>query len=164
VGRYERVFAQLRKELEPRAAEVAQLLALRDPQEQARRVRPPTPLGSAVGEAFAAAMDLPVLVRLFCAAATRDRLEPCDRPFAQRTRHALATLPAAENPYLWQVLAGRYPPGAEAPWFGVPAPECLPEITWTTAFMIDALRRSPGSYDFVHLSNILDWLSPDEAR
>lgn len=163
-GRYERVFARLREELQPYAAEMKQLLALRDPAEQARRAAPPTALGRALDEAFERAMGLPILVRLFGEAATRNRVEPFDRHFARRTRHALATLSAADNPYLWQVLAGRYPPGTQAPWLVAPAPDHLPELTWTTALMTDALRRSPGSYDFVHLSNILDWLSAEEAR
>jgi S-adenosylmethionine-diacylglycerol 3-amino-3-carboxypropyl transferase len=163
-GRYERVFAQLRKQLEPHAAEVAQLLTLRDPAEQARRVAPTTSLGQALDEAFSQAMDLPILVHLFGEAATRNRVEPFARHFARRTRQVLGTLSAADNPYLWQVLAGRYPPGAEAPWLAAPAPGPLPEITWNTTVMTEALRRAPGAYDFVHLSNILDWLSPAEAQ
>ncbi len=30
--------------------------------------------------------------------------------------------------------------------------------------MTEALRGAAGIYDFIHLSNILDWLSPEEAR
>jgi S-adenosylmethionine-diacylglycerol 3-amino-3-carboxypropyl transferase len=164
-GRYERVFARLRKLLEPHAADVTQLLALRDPAEQARRVAPATSLGQALDEAFTQAMDLPILIHLFGEGATRNRVEPFARHFARRTRQVLETLPAADNPYLWQVLAGRYPPGVEAPWLAAPAPRSLPEITWNTTVMTEALRRAPGGgYDFVHLSNILDWLSPGEAQ
>lgn len=163
-GRYERVFVQLRRNLEPRAAEVAHLLSLRDPEEQARRVASLTPLGQAMDTAFERAMDLPNLIHLFGEGATRNRVEPFAHHFARRTRHVLATLPASDNPYLWQVLAGRYPPRAEAPWLAASSPDQLPQITWNTTVMTEALRRSPGSYDFVHLSNILDWLSPEEAR
>jgi S-adenosylmethionine-diacylglycerol 3-amino-3-carboxypropyl transferase len=163
-GRYEHVFAQLRAELQPYAPEVVRLLSLRDRTEQARRADPTTPLGRALDAAFDRAMDLPILIRLFGEGATRNRVEPFARHFARRTRHALATLPAADNPYLWQVLAGRYPPGAEAPWLAGPAPERLPEVTWNTTVMTEALRRAPAEYDFVHLSNILDWLSPEEGR
>jgi S-adenosylmethionine-diacylglycerol 3-amino-3-carboxypropyl transferase len=162
-GRYEHVFARLRKEFEPQAAAVGDLLGLHDPIEQARRVDAATPLGRALDEAFERAMDLSTLTRLFGEGATRNRVEPFACHFARRTRHALATLPAADNPYLWQILAGRYPTGAEAPWLSQPAPVRLPEITWNTTVMTDALRQSPGEFDFVHLSNILDWLSPEEA-
>jgi S-adenosylmethionine-diacylglycerol 3-amino-3-carboxypropyl transferase len=163
-GRYERVFAQLRRYLEPQAAEVEQLLPLRDPAEQAHRVAAATPMGQTLDKAFERALDLPILIRLFGEGATRNRVEPFARHFARRTRHVLATLPAAGNPYLWQVLAGRYPPGAEAPWLAAPSPDRLPQITWNTTTMNEALRRSPGRYDLVHLSNILDWLDPEEAR
>jgi S-adenosylmethionine-diacylglycerol 3-amino-3-carboxypropyl transferase len=163
-GRYERVFAQLRAELRPHAAEVEGVLSLRDPAEQARRADPGTPLGQALDAAFDQAMDLPILIRLFGEGATRNRVEPFARHFARRTRHALATLPAADNPYLWQVLAGCYPPCAAALWLDEPAPERLPVITWTTTLMTEALRRAPAEYDFVHVSNILDWLSPEEGR
>jgi S-adenosylmethionine-diacylglycerol 3-amino-3-carboxypropyl transferase len=163
-ARYERVFAESRNQLRPHAAEVEELLTLRDPAEQARRVAPDTALGRALDGVFGRAMDLPILVRLFGEGATRNRVEPFASHFARRTRHVLATLPAADNPYLWQVLAGRYPPGAPAPWLTEPAPERLPEITWHTAFMTEALRRAPAAFDFVHLSNILDWLRPEEAR
>jgi S-adenosylmethionine-diacylglycerol 3-amino-3-carboxypropyl transferase len=30
--------------------------------------------------------------------------------------------------------------------------------------MAEALEAAPASFDFVHLSNILDWLSPEKAR
>jgi S-adenosylmethionine-diacylglycerol 3-amino-3-carboxypropyl transferase len=30
--------------------------------------------------------------------------------------------------------------------------------------MTESLRAFPGEFDFVHLSNILDWLNPAEAR
>jgi S-adenosylmethionine-diacylglycerol 3-amino-3-carboxypropyl transferase len=163
-GRYERVFAHLRAELAPHAAELERLLSLGDPREQSRRAEPDTPLGRALDDAFDRAMSLPILVRLFGEGATRNRVEPFARHFARRTRHALATLPAIDNPYLWQVLAGRYSPNVAAPWLAQPAPKRLPEITWTTSVMTDALRHAAGAYDLVHLSNILDWLSPEEAR
>jgi S-adenosylmethionine-diacylglycerol 3-amino-3-carboxypropyl transferase len=143
--------------------DVRQLLSLRDPAEQARRSAPETPLGQALDEAFERVMDLPILVRLFSEGATRNRAESFARHFARRTRHVLETLPAADNPYLWQVLVGRHPPGHEAPWLAAPAPDRLPQLTWNTTFMTAVLQRSAGHYDFVHLSNILDWLSPEEA-
>src|SRR6202011_5138275 len=98
--------------------------------EQARRVAPGTSLGRALDDAFDEVMALPNLVRLFGATATNNRCEPFARHFARRTRHALATLPAADNPYLWQVLAGRYPVGTPAPWLTEPAPERSPEVIW----------------------------------
>jgi S-adenosylmethionine-diacylglycerol 3-amino-3-carboxypropyl transferase len=162
-GRYERVFAQLRKHLESHAEALEQLLSLRDPAEQARRADPATALGRALDEAFDRAMALPILVRLFGEGATRNRVEPFSRHFARRTRCILAALPAADNPYLWQVLAGRYPPRAAAPWLAEPPPQRMPNVAWHVTAMTEALRGAAGKYDFIHLSNILDWLSPQEA-
>ncbi|HEY7423431.1 MAG TPA: DUF3419 family protein [Gemmataceae bacterium] len=163
-GRYERVFAQLRMELSPVAAELEALLCLRDPAEQARRADPGTVLGRSLDEAFDRAMALPNLVRLFGEGATRNRREPFARHFARRTRHALATLLAADNPYLWQMLHGRFPDGVRYPWLSMPRPRRMPEVAWSTGVMAEALAQMPGAFDFVHLSNILDWLPPEEAR
>jgi S-adenosylmethionine-diacylglycerol 3-amino-3-carboxypropyl transferase len=163
-GRYERVFAALRAELAPVAAELGALLSLRDPAEQTARAAPTTDLGRALDAAFDRVMDLPNLVRLFGEEATRNRREPFARHFASRTRHTLATLPAADNPYLGQVLAGRYPPRTAAPWLTMTAPARPPEMTPAVAGMDEELAAESGGFDFVHLSNILDWLSPGAAR
>lgn len=163
-GRYERCFAQLQQRLSGHRDELVALLRLRDPAEQARRAAPDTPLGRALDEAHGDPLDLAPLVRLFGEGATRNPAEPFSRHFARRMRHALATLPAADNPYLWQVLLGRYPEGCPAPWLDCPAPPAWPRITEERAYMADALANAePASFDFVHLSNILDWLDPAEA-
>jgi S-adenosylmethionine-diacylglycerol 3-amino-3-carboxypropyl transferase len=163
-GRYERLFVQLRRRLETHTNELVSLLVLRDSAEQARRVERQTDLGRALDTAFDEVMALPNLVGLFGEEATRNPAEPFARHFARRTRHVLATLPAAENPYLWQLLAGRYPDETPVPWLVADPPERLPEFTWTVAKMDDALATAPGPFDFVHLSNILDWLSPGAAK
>lgn len=163
-GRYERVFAQLRRELGPRHAEIEMLLQLADPAEQARRIDTGTALGAALDHAFEHAMDLPILVRLFGEGATRNPVETFARHFIRRTRHALRTLPAATNPYLWQVLLGRYPASTPAPWLSLPRMAKLLPVSWASGVMMaDFLRTTTESFDFIHLSNILDWLSPAEA-
>src|SRR5258705_13576674 len=105
-------------------------------------------------------MSLPNLVGLFGAAATRNRCEPFSRHFARRTRHALASLPAADNPYLWQMLQGRFPEAIVYPWLNAASPDRMPEVEWTVTSMADALLGFLEAFDFIHLSNILDWLSP----
>src|SRR5262249_46390187 len=59
---------------------------------------------------------------------------------------------------------GCYPVQAPAPWLTAHPLARMPEISWSVAPMDDALPAAPGPFDFVHLSNILDWLSPDAAR
>ena len=143
---------------------LTEVLQLRDPEEQARRVAPSTPLGRALEESFCAVLALPNLARLFGAEATKNPVESFAQHFLRRTRHAFATLPAADNPFLWQMLACDFPPGNVPQWLAAPSPAQFPEMTWTTGLMNDALADAgPGAFDFVHLSNILDWLAPAEA-
>ena len=163
-GRYEAVFVALRKALEGVADEIDAALRLHDPAEQERRVAPSTALGRALDEALDMEMALPILVRLFGEEATKNPVEPFARHFARRIRHVMATLPAGRNPYLWQMLKGCYPKESAAPWLLKPAPARMPQVTWSVEFMAEALESAPASFDFVHLSNILDWLAPEKAR
>jgi S-adenosylmethionine-diacylglycerol 3-amino-3-carboxypropyl transferase len=163
-GRYECVFAALRTALDDYVDDLEALLRLNDPAEQQRRVAPATALGRALDDALDTVMALPNLVRLFGEEATKNPVEPFSRHFAHRIRHVLATLPAGRNPYLWQMLKGCYPDGSASPWLSEPVPTRMPQVTWSVRFMAEALEAAPGSFDFVHLSNILDWLSPEKAQ
>lgn len=163
-GRYEGLFSRLRGAFSEVAGDVEALLRLRDPIEQSRRAGPYTRLGKTLDAAFDSVMALPNLIGLFGEGATRNRCEPFSRHFAGRTRLVLATLPAADNPYLWQLLRGAFPDGVAYPWLSAPKPVRLPEVQWTVGSMADALRGCREEFDMIHLSNILDWLSPEEAR
>jgi S-adenosylmethionine-diacylglycerol 3-amino-3-carboxypropyl transferase len=109
-------------------------------------------------------MALPNLVRLFGPEATRNSREPFSRHFANRTRRAVATLPTHDNPYLWQLLLGRFPPGFRYPWLDMASPARMPQITEFIGSMDSALTGSDTEFDLIHLSNILDWLDPEQAR
>jgi S-adenosylmethionine-diacylglycerol 3-amino-3-carboxypropyl transferase len=163
-GRYERVFAELRIALSSVEQELAALLSLRDPHEQTARAAPDTCLGAAIDRALDDVMALPNLIALFGEGATRNRVKPFARHFARRTRCALASFPASENPYFWQMYRGCYPNGEAAPWFTARAALPFPHISWAQVSMIHALKDVHEDFDFVHLSNILDWLSHEEAR
>ena len=76
----------------------------------------------------------------------------------------IETLSARTNPFLAQLLSGRFVPGQPHRWISLPCPARLPEVAWELAYMVPALQRQPRTFDLVHLSNILDWLSPAEAR
>ena len=164
VGRYEVLFSKLREALSDAQDELVTLLELHDPAEQSRRADPATHLGRTLDGAFDSVMALPNLLALFGEAATRNCCEPFSRHFARRTRHVLATLPAADNPYLWQMLQGRFPKEIVYPWLNAASPSRMPEVEWTVASMADALPSFSEAFDFIHLSNILDWLAPDEVR
>jgi len=115
IGRYEQLFRALQEQLGERRAELEALLELEDLAEQERRVAPATALGRHLDASLDAVMALPNLVRLFGNDATNNPAEPFGRHFARRIRHVLSTLPARQNPYLWQMLLGRYPSSNTAP-------------------------------------------------
>jgi S-adenosylmethionine-diacylglycerol 3-amino-3-carboxypropyl transferase len=163
-GRYEILFHHLRARLRPHQSEIAELFALSDPIEQALRVAQETPLGLALDEAFHSVMRLENLVCLFGDEATRNARISFSQHFAEQTRRAFSMMPARENPFLAQLLLGEFVNGATYDWLQRPSPNCWPEILYTRSTALDALAAlPPGSVDFVHLSNILDWLSPGAA-
>lgn len=160
-GRYERLFAALRAELAEHAQDLESLMGLRDPAEQARRCAPGAPLGRALDAALVRTLALPHLEALFPAAAA-DRVTAFPLHFARRIRRGLAAGPAADNPYLSQVLLGRFH-GPVAPWLAAPSPSRLPEIRWHVCDLGEHLARLHDEVDVVHLSNILDWSTAQRA-
>jgi S-adenosylmethionine-diacylglycerol 3-amino-3-carboxypropyl transferase len=164
VGRYEMVFAALRRSLADCEDEIEAALGLRDPLEQAQLMEPATAVGRRLDEALDEVMFLPNLVALFGEEATNNPVELFSRHFARRIRHVLSSLPADHNPYLWQMLMGRYPVDGSSPWLQEASPVQLPQVTWSVRFMAEELEAMPASFDFIHLSNVLDWLSPEQAR
>jgi S-adenosylmethionine-diacylglycerol 3-amino-3-carboxypropyl transferase len=163
-GRYEAVFAELRRILLPEADELTRILNLNDPVPQAALVAPHTHLGRAFDAAFALVMSQENLVQLFGAEATNNRAKPFAQHFADRTRESLARSGAADNPYLWQVLQGRFPPKVVPRWLAIPCCSKMPSLEFSVARMADVLAAARCEFDIVHLSNILDWLSPENAR
>ena len=163
-GRFEFLFAALREALHDCMEPLEAVLSLGDPACQAERTAPQTTLGRCIDRAMADVMRMPNLVRLFGEAAVRNPAAPFSTHFQERLRHVLATLPANDNPYLWQMLKGCYPPGSVAPWLARPRPARIPSVTWELGAMADTLAERPSAFDFVHLSNILDWLDPEDAR
>lgn len=151
-GRYEHVFLAVRDALGKTRSDLEAQLGLANPT-----------LGQTLDAALAEVMALPNLVRLFGEEATRNPVMPFHRHFAERVRWALASLPAADNPYLWQMLLARYPARAGAPWLLADSPNSMPLVTLECGFMQTALEPRREEFDFVHLSNILDWLAPERA-
>jgi S-adenosylmethionine-diacylglycerol 3-amino-3-carboxypropyl transferase len=162
-GRYECLFAALQKVISEQSEELVAILSLSDTNEQNRRIAPNTNFGRLLDQALDEVMALTNLVQLFGKEATANPVDEFSRHFAKRIRHACATFPAANNPYLWQMLYGRYPGSVFSPWLSQPLPAVLPEITYRQQFIIDALQDQPDTFDFVLLSNILDWLSDSQA-
>ena len=162
-GRYELLFARLRKEIREYDGELHALLLNREPVDGRCPVAADTPLGRCLDEALERVMALPNLIRLFGTEATQNSREPFSHHFARRIRHALATLPASDNPYLWQMLLGRFPQGISYPWINARCPTPMPRVTFAIGPFNASLVEARDCFDFVHLSNILDWLNPQQA-
>jgi len=163
-GRYEQLFVALRRALLDAAPAVQGLLASTIPADQARLVAPGTVLGAHLARALDQTMALEHLVALFGHAATGNAVQPFAAHFTQRLLAVVRTLPAATNPYLWQLLDGRYPPHHPADWFLQPFGGHQARITWHQATMDQALAAEDRRFHLIHLSNILDWLDPAQAR
>lgn len=135
-GRYERCFAEL------------------------RRVKAG---GADLDEALMRVMALPNLVTLFGHEAAQNPRRPFHEHFAWRTRVALARADAETNPFLRQMYAGTFAPGHRYDWLKTDG-AIRAEVVWHQGRMLEVLTSMPAaSVDMVHLSNILDWLSPAQA-
>ena len=154
-GRYERLFAQLCHELSAQGVSLSELLA----------AAPGSAL--ALDNALAKVMSLPNLVGLFGPEATQNPRKPFHEHFGERIREALRNEAApAINPFLWQMLAGTFAPMSPYDWLDETIQEqpIKPEIRQVRGKMREVLDdMQEQSADFVHLSNILDWLSPNQA-
>lgn len=135
-GRYERCFAEL------------------------RRVRAG---GAELDEALMQVMSLTNLVTLFGHEAAQNPRRPFHEHFAWRTRVALARAGAETNPFLRQMYAGAFAQGHRYDWLETEG-AMRAEVVWQQGRMMEVLAGMPAtSADMVHLSNILDWLSPAQA-
>lgn len=162
VGRYERVFRALQLSLGGSARELH--AALRSSGANRGAFASDTDLGRTLDEALEQVMSLSNLVRLFGKDATSNPEKPFHIHFADRIRWIMENGQADTNPYLWQMLTGTYPQDRFAPWLTRQAMARSPDITESCSRMEQALARERGAYDFIHLSNILDWLSPEDAE
>jgi S-adenosylmethionine-diacylglycerol 3-amino-3-carboxypropyl transferase len=159
-GRYEVTFAELRARLAPWREALDELLASPLPVADFDA----SPLAAALDETFAEVMSLQNLVRLFGLEATQNPRRPFGVHFAARTRETIGRIAPRSNPFLRQILAGDFHPAFRYDW--LQASHVLPaRPEWHHGKMNEVLESMrAGSADLVHLSNILDWLSPSEAQ
>lgn len=106
------------------------------------------------------------LIMLFGEEATQNSVKPFYQHFYQQTIAALesSTLQACHNPFLHQMLFGKFLSSAVYPWLALPVQKTTVSIKYQSDFMFDALHKSKESYDFIHLSNICDWLDKYQAQ
>lgn len=113
-GRYELLFARLQSSLACWQTELDFFLSLNDVSQQGRFAEE-SGLGNAFNQAFNDIFALTNLLPLFGEQATQNALKPFALHFRERLQCVIENLPNASNPYLHQLLAGRYG-DAPAPW------------------------------------------------
>ncbi|RBP48006.1 S-adenosylmethionine-diacylglycerol 3-amino-3-carboxypropyl transferase [Roseimicrobium gellanilyticum] len=165
-GRYEFTFARLREAMNGQGEDLMRILQSRNGSQVLESLEPGTAVGDALDGNLASVMSLQNLVCLFGVEATQNPHQPFHRHFGGRIRHAVAQLPANANPFLWQMLVGRFPHEVSYDWIqnchGHPTARTEPE--YMRGRMNEVLESLEAeSVDLVHLSNILDWLPEEEA-
>lgn len=163
-GRYESVFRQISNLVESLPDDVLDLLCLEDSSAQARWLRSHPNFVAGLLESFDRVMCLENLVALFGATATQNPVMEFPTHFFQRTIHALHCFNASANHFLWQVLASSAKSKPVAPWFDLPVQRVGAELRYEPATVQNYLAQTDIQFDYIHLSNVLDWLTEDEAR
>ncbi|HMP53240.1 MAG TPA: DUF3419 family protein [Candidatus Melainabacteria bacterium] len=150
-GKYEAVFAALRKDFEKSGGTIELLL---DGDSYAQQT---------LEHAFARVMSQKNLMAIFGEDATANKARPFWQHFHNQTEMVLFFRSAARNPYLYQMLTGSFPDNSAYPWLSAPSKEIDTDIDYYIDTVSNHISNQPSaSLDFVHLSNILDWL-PEEA-
>ncbi len=162
IGKYELLFKRLEFAIN-QPEKINLLLKLNTLEEQKQFLDSEALFLKDLNHAFQAVMSLPVLVTLFGTGATQNTVMPFSDHFNQRTLEAIKTLPAASNPFLSQLLKGQFTSDSIYPWLGLAQKSSNTEMAYCLATMADALLESKEQYDFIHLSNILDWLNKEQG-
>jgi S-adenosylmethionine-diacylglycerol 3-amino-3-carboxypropyl transferase len=164
-GRYEKVFEELRHELADYKAELASLFLFTDIAAQSNFIASGTKLGTALDAALDKVMSQDNLVKIFGEKATANRVQDFSRHFAERIRVYAARHVASSSPWLAHMLLGHFEHEQMFPWLTTTCIRPLPKIDYYQGFMNTALEQSESArYHVIHLSNIIDWLSPEEAE
>lgn len=163
-GRYESVFRQISNSIARHPDDVLDLLRLESARDQARWLQSKPEFVARLLESFNQVMDLENLVVLFGETATQNRVMPFSTHFFQRTIHALHCFNASTNHFLWQVLATSADSKPFAQWLKLPRQKVSVDTCFTSDTLQNYLAEVDVNFDYIHLSNVLDWLSEDEAR
>ncbi len=164
IGRYEIVFGAVSRLLADDHEDISQLLMQNDFQQRISLLESMQGFLNRLESVLNRVMALPNLVHLFGEEATRNRLQDFSAHFFQRTQWAITQLPTESNHYLWQVLLNQSPPGHSVPWLSMKLPNRLPTKTFHQESIEEYLGKCERIFDYIHLSNVLDWLSDDQAR
>ena len=164
IGRYEMVFGEVSRRLEMNHDEIVNLLMQDDPEKRTRKLENMVDFVYRLRETLNDVMNLSNLVELFGEEATRNRLQDFSDHFFQRIMWAFRQLPTQSNHFLWQVLLGRSPPHHSIPWLRMPLPHRNVQMEFHECSVEDYLFKSEQTFNYIHLSNVLDWLTDEQAR
>ena len=161
-GRYEACFAHGANMLQRHA--IVDLLACDQVSAQAALLQPGSALALALEQMCDEVFALPNLIGLFGEAATQNPARTFHAHFLDQLFRAFSAFPANRNPWLWSMLTHPGHSGPLPPWLDLPRQEHLPTLHVVPARMHDVLAGNEQRWDVIHLSNILDWLTPDQAQ
>ncbi len=161
-GRYEACFAHCADMLQGYA--IVELLRCAQPSAQAALLQPGSALALALEQVCAEVFALPHLISLFGEAATQNPARTFRAHFLDQLFRAFSLFPAHSNPWLWSMLAHPGQGGPVPPWLELPRQEHLPTLHVVPTRMHDVLAGNEKRWDVIHLSNILDWLTPEQAQ
>lgn len=82
----------------------------------------------------------------------------------ERTRHALRELPTHDNPYLAYILTGNFPPEALPLYLRPEHEEAIRSRLDRVRPFHGPVQEAPGEFDGFNLSDLFEYLSPDEHR
>ena len=164
IGRYEMVFGEIARRLAADHDDIVNLLLQNDRQERRCMLETKADFVARLRATLHEVLDLSNLVELFGEEATRNRLQDFSNHFFQRIKWAINRLPTHSNHYLWQVLLSRSPPQHSVPWMKMPLADRVPTVEFHECSIEGYLTKCKQQFDFIHLSNVLDWLSVEQAQ
>lgn len=161
-GRYERLFALFREQLRECREDIEGLFRARSVEEQ-RRILAREHVCKAVERAFACVMDIGILRALFGECATQNRVLEFATHFFQRTMHYLENNLASESPFAAKLLLGRFYGSVVYSWMELPQMDYDRDSVVFVEGRLDELLEKEKDLDVVHVSNVPDWLSTEDA-
>ena len=157
VGRYEWLFREFSKEF--KQTQLGQKLPLTNSIEEQKKLLQQDL--SEVQALFDTIFSLDSLIELFGPNAVQNRKTSYSNHFYNRFIWTLSNQLIHSNPFFYQFAYLRYPTNRQTDYLSLPSQALCP-VQFHTSFMLQHLAsQEPATYDYVHLSNILDWETPD---
>ncbi|MGQ3892706.1 DUF3419 family protein [Legionella sp. CNM-4043-24] len=158
IGRYEYLFLQLQHEIRHFEHEIKDILT-----NTKTTISCSEQLKDCLNASFKKVMALDNLVALYGEGATQNPAMPFWEHFFLQTVKALNSPLAKNNPFLSQLLLGRFNQHPYE-WLTKPKQTITKKPVFLNHTLSDTLDMTNDSFDFIHLSNALDWLNPQEAK